>query len=150
VQGVGELRDAVVEVGKERPVDVVGGELVGHAVPVRRVQMGLAVAAHHNGHGPEQPGAPAVLSGRGGAGGIGHATRAEEDQAVDALGLELGLNLGLPVGPQADHVGFARNGHATDGRSRGPVFAHDLPLPAAAPAFHRTAGVMGIRLLGLM
>ena len=50
------------------------------------------------------PARPLSSPGCVGSGGMGHAGRAEEHQPVNALGLELVLNLGVPIGSQPGHV----------------------------------------------
>ncbi len=117
VERIDELMDPVVEVGEQRSVHMVGRELRRHPVEERGVEVRRALARDDHRDGPEQAGLPGVLARGIRAGRVGDAGRSEHDEAVDALGLELVLNLGEPLGAQSFHVGQRRNRSPPDRRS---------------------------------
>ena len=92
---VGERRgkglDAVVEIRKQRTVQMIVGKVCRSPVGVERVEVRCRISLDHNRHRAKQRRAVTILGGRGRTGGIGHRTGPEQDQAVDTLRLELML-----------------------------------------------------------
>ena len=89
---VSEQVHAVVEIREQRPVQVIFGKVGRYPVGVEGVEVRRRVSCDHNRHRAEQRGMVPILGGHGGAGGIGHRAGAEQNQAVDAVGLELSCN----------------------------------------------------------
>ena len=101
--------DALVEVGEERPVDVVGRPLGREPVAGRGVHVRGALSLGHDHHGAEDGGAAAVVARHRHAGGVSDRTRAQQHEAVEALAGQLFLQPAEALGPHARQVGAGRN-----------------------------------------
>ncbi len=83
------MLDAVVEIRKQWPVQMIAGKVVGHPVDVRGVEVRRRISLDHNRNGPKQCRTVAVSGGLGGTRGVRHRAGAEQHQAVDSLCIEL-------------------------------------------------------------
>ncbi len=101
--------DAVVQVGEERPMDVVRRPLGREPVASSGVDVRSGLPLGHDDHWTEDAGAPAVLTRHRQAGGVGDRTGAQQHQAVKLLAGQLLLQPGEPLAPHARQVGAGGN-----------------------------------------
>lgn len=117
----GEEIDPVVEVGEQRSVQVIVRQVGRHAVDEGRVEVRRRISFDDNGHRTEQGRAVAVLRRHRGTGGVGDRARSQQNQAVDAMRVELILQAFEARLAHAGEVRHRRDRQPADRRSHCPV-----------------------------
>jgi len=118
----GQGRRPLVEIGEGRRVHVVRGQVARRALGVRGEQVRRRLARHHHRHRAEQTGSRAVGAGLCGARRVGHRARPEQDEAGQALRVELLLDAVRPFAVHPRQVGELGYRSSLNG-------VHDVPLP---------------------